>query len=213
MPAKPSSSARPRPGGGFNPGMGFGSEHLDEQAMQQAVSQKALSQQGASASTTASAAQNVPTNLNDLSGSSEAEQNESASEDIVDGILIKPVEQVVKDVGQAIGLPEWLQWLGVTTETPEEAEKKKVVWQRYQALDQEQQAYAKQRFEAEMQKRQQDEEEQQQRAAAEATEQQFAVPQGKKDGAEGLGSKSKKQQASHMVQQQRQSFNSTMSAN
>ncbi len=35
---------RPRPGGGFNPGIGQFNDHLDEQAMQQAMKQKALSQ-------------------------------------------------------------------------------------------------------------------------------------------------------------------------
>ena len=36
--------SRPRPGGGFNAGLGQFNEHLDEQALQQAVGQKQLHQ-------------------------------------------------------------------------------------------------------------------------------------------------------------------------
>lgn len=209
MPAKPPTSARPRPGGGFNPGMGFGGEQLDEQALQQAMSQKTLAQQGANPGV-------APTSTSGLTGAAgDTAQAEPASTDIVEGIVLEPIKQVVTDVLDATGLPEWLQWLGITQQTPEQEAHKRQCLQRYQALNEQQQAVAKQEFEARMQKKQQEEEERQQRAAAEQAErsQQLAVPQGKKDGAEGMGGKSRKQQATHMVQQQRQSFNSTMSAN
>ena len=47
---------RARPGGGFNSGMGQFGEHLDESAMQQAMTQKALAQQQANPQTAAAAA-------------------------------------------------------------------------------------------------------------------------------------------------------------
>ena len=44
----PKPGMRPRPMGGFNPGMGASSEHLDEAAMKSASKQKQLTQQQAS---------------------------------------------------------------------------------------------------------------------------------------------------------------------
>lgn len=209
MSAKPSASSRPRPGGGFNPGMGFGSEHLDEQAMQQAMGQKSLAQQGAAPSNAPTPqSQNVPT--------PDTDSSEKASSDIVEGMLLEPLKQVAEDVSEAIGLNRLLSFLGLRQESPEENDKKRQLWQRYQQLDQEQQAYAKQRYEQELQKKQQEEEEHQQQVAAEQAQkdQQVVVPQGTKQGAEGPGGgQSKKQQTAQLMQQQRQSFNSTMSAN
>lgn len=98
-------------------------------------------------------------------------------------------------------------WLGINPEnlTPEEQAQAKEFHGRYQHLDQEQQAVARQMYQEQMQKKkiQADEDRRKKEIEAQKNEQSIVMPTGPQRGAEGPGGKSKKQQVMHKLKQDR----------
>lgn len=189
--------------------MGFGSEHLDEQAQAQAMKQKTLVQQAAAptgSSATGSAGTGAANGQN---------ATNTPTSDPIEGMLIDPIKAVVEDVADTLGITDFLKWIGVIQPTEEERAKAETSLRRYQQLNSEQQQYARERFEQEQQRKKAEEEARQQAAEQEqaAANQGLAVPTGTQHGFQGMGGQSNKQQTQTMLQQQRQSFNSTASAN
>lgn len=204
----PSPAARPRTGGGFNPGMGSGafSEHLDENAMQAAMGQKQLSQQQADPSTASAAAQAAQ--QKGLQGLTQAPSKQKPREvgTIPQELVARPAKDIVKGV---LSLFDINSLLGVdpVSDSPQEIAKKRQIHQRWTKLNQEQQQVAQQRYQELMQKKQQQEQEEQIRKEQEAqAEQQAVMPtSGPKKGPAGPAG-SKKQKASQQLEMQRKSM-------
>ncbi len=185
---------RARPGGGFNAAPGGLSEHMDEAAMQQALSAQAQSQQ-----TGAISPQQV--------AQTAATQASSTQQPREMGTLGEEVERMGSDVVE--GIKDFLSfatWFGLDpqTMTPEEKQRLKTVHTTYQKLDQEQQAYARQKYQQEQQRKKQQEEEaaMRRRQQEEAANKDVIVPKSPQKGARGFGG-SKKQKATQMLQDKR----------
>lgn len=121
----------------------------------------------------------------------------------------------VSDIFQ--GIKEFFNlntWLGINPSKldPQQQAKAKQVHSRYQQLDQEQQAVARQMFEAKMQKKRMEQEEEQRKKQMEAQKQaqSFEMPSGPKKGPVGPASgKSKKQNVLTKLKQDRTTLNNT----
>lgn len=166
-----------------------------------------LAQQQAQKHTQTQSAQSTP-----ASQSQQAQQTPST--DIVEGILVEPLAAVAEDVWRALVPESVRRFLGFTPD-PETQARQQQALQRYQRLNAEQQQYAQTRAQELLERREAEEQQQKERRAAEqaAAQQSLAVPTGKKDGPEGMGGKSRSQQATQMVSQMRNSFNNPGSAN
>lgn len=191
---------RPRPMGGFNPGMGDLNEHLDENAMQAAVQQKALAQQGTTTSQSSSSNQKAAGSQTGIP----AQPREVGS--LAEELLERPAQDVRQ---QLVDLFDINRILGISLEQddPGTQARKKQLHSRWQQLNQEQQQYAQQKYKEEMEKKKQEEQEKQAREqqAKQAEQQQLAVPSSPQKGPVGPGG-SKKSRAVQKLQQDRQTL-------
>lgn len=229
---------RPRPGGGFNPGMGQFNDHMDEQAMQSAMKQKALSQMagaqtgpnpsgGAVNPFATPGGSNMPSGSglppgaglpngmpsSDQMGMDASGQQPAGSPSVFDTVITQPVEDLAKVFLEALHLDKLLGISG-NKDTPEEKAKKQAMHKRYQQLTEEQQAVARQKYQERMQQEKQREQEEEQRKQME--EQQKAasieIPSSPQKGPAGPGGKSKKSNAIQKLQQDRKTLSSPSSA-
>jgi hypothetical protein len=200
MPA-PRPAARPRPGGGFNQGMGQFGEHLDENAAQQAMGQKALSQQ------TASTAQQKP--------ATPPPAQQAPPREL--GTITDEAKRVGGDIwGEIKQFFSLNTWLGLNpdTMTAEDKQKASQVHQNWNKLTQEEQQVSKQRYQQEMQRKKQEEEEKQQREEQrrqQAESQPIQAPSGPQKGPKGPGGK--KQKAVQKLQHDRKTLSSAKGSN
>lgn len=186
---------RMRPGGGFNSSPGGISEHMDESATQQAFSQKATSQQ---------ASQLTQQQLAQAAAQKQQQQQQAPPREM--GTIGDEVKRmggdIVKEMKQLFSFATWFG-LEPETMTPEEKEKLKIIHQNYQKLDQEQQAYARQKYQEEQQRKKAAEQEAaMKKQQEEAAQSQVVMPSSPKKGAQGPGG-SKKQKATQMLQDKR----------
>jgi len=196
---------RARPGGGFNLGGGF-NEHLDEAALQQAGKQKQLTQAQADPSTAKAAAQAAQ-----QSQGQQAPPPEVGS--LTDELIKRPIKGVWEEIKKFFSLNTWLGIEPPQIKTPEQQAKAKQIHQRYQQLDQEQQAVARKRFQELEQKKKLEEEEKMRKKQMEEQKkaQEVQMPSSPKKGPIGPGM-SKKQKAQARLQQQRQTLGTVQGA-
>lgn len=210
MPAKP-PAFRPRPGGGFNQGMGQFGEHLDEQALQQAVSQKQLGQQQAAGT---GSPQGVPTGTNPLNPAAPP-----APPREVGTLFEELVKRPLVDIGKGLlSLFDFSAALGMSppeTKTPEEKARLKGMHARYQQLNKEQQTVAQQMYQEELQKKKLEKEEEERRKQLEKQKeaQTLQMPSSPNKGPIGPGGTTGKQRAVNQLNQNRQMLNAPASAN
>lgn len=191
-------AARPRPGGGFNPGMGQFNDHLDENAMQQAVKQKALSQQAGS--------QTGPLQQSPAGTPQQPQSSEAPS--LFDTTVSRPIQDIAKTILEAMHLDKLLGLVG-SSDTPEDKAKKQAMMRRYNQLTEEEQAVVREKYQKRMQeeKARQQEEEQKKRLAEEEKQRTVVMPSsGAKKGPDAGGGHSKKSNAIQKLQQDRKTL-------
>ena len=203
----PKPQATPRMGGGFNQGMGgFGGEQLDEQAMSQMMQQKALGQQGGAAGTSPKSSSSPKSHTPQY----------AAPGSVVEEVLTRPAQGILGGLKDLVfGFFDIKNIFGDNdTDTSDQKAKRQSLHQRYQQLDQEQQAVAQKRFQEEMQRKKAEEEAEMQRKQQEQQQKQaqVSVPSSPKKGPVGP-SGSNKQKATTKLQQDRQQLNGPGSAN
>lgn len=198
----PAPAVQQRPGGGFNQGLGQFNEHLDEQAMQQAMKQKALSQQAGS--------QTGP-----VQNTTQANPQQPTSSDssFFDAAITKPVQDLAKTFLEALHLDKLLG-LGGSADTPEDKAKKQAMMRRYNQLTEEQQAVARQKYQERMQREKLLEQEAEQKRQIEEQKRAASIqmPSSPQKGPEGPGGGSKKSQAITKLQQDRKTLGGPQSA-
>jgi hypothetical protein len=222
--------AQPRMGGGFNAGMGgmggFG-EHLDENAMQQALGQKQLAQQSTSQQSAIQAGQGGGKAHTDFSQQQaealhQAQPNGAAvpasntSREVgtlTEELLTRPVQDIAEGLMSFFDINALLG-VNPQVDSPEEQAKKKQLHQRWQQLNQEQQQVAQQKYQQEMQKKQAEEEEKQRikQQEAAAASQTIQAPSSPQKGPQGPGG-SKKQKAVTKLQNDRKQLGGPSSVN
>lgn len=196
-------SVAPRPTGGFSSGHDQFGEHLDEAALQQAVSQKQLGQQQATAT---GSPQGVPTG-----SAAPTPPREMGS--IAEELVTRPLVDIAKGVATLFDFSAALGMKPPETKTPEEKQRMAATHQRYQQLNQEQQAYAKKEYQRRLQEKQQQEEmEEQRRQQQQAASQDIVVPTSTQKGPVGPTGSSK-QRAVTKLQHDRQTLGGPASAN
>ncbi len=200
-------SFRPRPGGGFNQGLGQFGEHLDEQALLQAAQQKALSQQSSSVSQTP-----VAQNPTDTAA---PEPQSAGGPSLFDTLITAPMEAIGKTFLSLLGLDKLLGIDTSAPQTPEERAKKQTLLRRYNQLDDEQQAVARTRYQQRLRREQmlQQEEERRRQFEAQKDEAPLQAQSKPQSGAQGPGGqRSKKQQMLSKLQQDRKTLSGPQSA-
>ncbi|NCS97670.1 MAG: hypothetical protein GW762_03735 [Candidatus Pacebacteria bacterium] len=195
MPGGPKpSGTQMRPSGGFNASPGGMSEHMDEAAMQQAASQKATSQQ---------ASQISPQQMAQAAAQKQATQQPREMGTIGDEVK-RMGGDLLKEM-KALFSFATLFGIEPSTLSPEEKEKLKIIHQNYQKLDQEQQAYARQKYQEEQQRKKMLEQEAAQRKQQEeAAQSQVIMPSSPQKGAKQGGSQ--KQQTTQRLQDKRKTL-------
>ncbi len=196
----PKPSFRPRPGGGFNQGMGQFGEALDESAMAQAGSQKSLTQQSVS-----------PTNAPPPGPNSGAggQAGPPPAPRPVGGLSEELLKRPAKDIWQEIRQFFSLNtWLGIKPDTndPQKKAKMAATHKRFNSLTEDQQAVAKKLYQEKMQRQKQEEEEKQRRKQLEEKKkaESLVMPSSPKKGPIGPASgKSNKANTTEMLNQQR----------
>ncbi len=203
-------SMRPRPGGGFNPGMGSFGEHLDENAMQQAMGQKQQAQQGAQLNPTMAAQQQQLAQQQQQPGAAPPPPREMGT--IAEELFTRPLKDIARGVSSLFDI---YNWLGIKKyePDPEKLAKNKQMLQKYNQLEAADQAQVRKTTQERMQKqkleREQEEHKKQQAAAA---QQDFVMPSSPKKGPEGPGGTGK-QKAVQKLQQDRKTLSGPQSAN
>jgi len=201
-------SFRPRPGGGFNPGMGGSNEHMDESAMQSAVQQKALSQQASQPNAQQIAQQAAQ---NQQQGASQAPPREIGT--IGEELLVRPAQDLLKGLASIFDLNAMLGLSPAQIETPEEKAKKQQTLQRFNKLTEEDQAYARRKYQERLKQKEAEEQEKEQKRQIEAQKsQEVIVPSSTKKGPEGP-SGNKKKQAVTKLQNDRKTLSGPSSVN
>ncbi len=208
--SNPTPSARPRPGGGFNPGGDQFGEALDENAMSQAMMQKQLGQQQAVG---AGSPQGVPTGTTPFGPGAPARKPREVGS-LTEELVKRPLVDIGKgllsifDFSAALGLspPE--------TKSPEEKARLHATHNRFQKLNQEQQALARKKYQEEMQKKKmlQEEEERRRQQKRQQEAQQIDMPSSPKKGPVGP-SGSQKQRTVTKLEQDRKTLGGPASAN
>jgi hypothetical protein len=200
MPA-PKPSFRPRPGGGFNPGMGQFGEHMDDDAAQQAVGQKALGQQSVST------AQQKPATPPPVQQTPPREVGSIADE------AKRAASDVWSEIKQFFSLHTWLG-INPDTLTQEEKQQASQFHQNWNKLTQAEQEVAQKKYQESMQKKKQEEEEQlrQEEEKRRSEAQPIQAPSGPKKGPVGPGG-SKKQKATQQLQQDRKTLGGPKGSN
>lgn len=214
MPA-PKPSFRPRPGGGFNQGIGHFNEHLDEDAMQQSVKQKALTQQTNDPATAQAAAQGQSAHAQQPGqGQFPGQQPGGAPprpprevSSIADELITRPAHDIIQELTSFFSLNTWLGIKPPNPDDPQEVARKKQMHQRWQKLNDEQQEVAKRRYQEEMQKKKTLEEEEQRKKQMEEQQkaQTLEMPSSPQKGPVGPAG-SKKQKAVQKLQQDRKTL-------
>lgn len=148
------------PGGGFGPSMGGGfGEMMDESALMQSAQQPT------------SASPQLPPQLAgalpDGTPGIASEQAAAEPADLVEAVVVRPIETIGKVLSSATGLDN-LAGLWGTDNSPEAQAKKQQIQQRYQQLGQEQQAAADARYQELLEREQLIEQEKQQAAQRKA---------------------------------------------
>lgn len=202
---------RPRPGGGFNTGMGQFGEHLDESAVSQAAAQKMLGQQQANPQGAAAAAAGAK-----QGAKPSAQQQPRAVGSLGDELIRRPFGDIWKEVKKFFSLNTWLG-IDPNTEDPEKQQRLAAIHRGYEKLDQEQQAYARQLVQQrEQQKKQQLEEDQRRKQFEQQQREQSGVqaPSSPQKGPVGPASgKSRKSNAITQMTQNRQRMGQAQGAN
>jgi hypothetical protein len=187
-----SPAPRPRTSGGFNQGIGHFNdsfdEHLDENAMQSAMMQKALSQQSSSSAQPGGGPSPLGAGL--PGGAQPVAPREVGS--LTEELVERPTQDIVAGLKSFFDINQLLD-INPETDDPATQAKKKQMHSRWQTLDQEQQQVAQQRYKQEMEQKQREEQArqqaEQQRRAAEA--QTLSVPSGPSKGPAGPGGQKK----------------------
>ncbi len=204
--------ARPRPMGGFNPGLGAPAEHLDEAAMKAASQQKQLSQQQSSVQSASGKSGTNP--LVSPTDKTQLPQGENKStfqsqkprevSSLKDELIYRPLADIKKGLTSIFDLNALL---GINTEdTPEEQAKKKQIHQRFQKLTEEQQQVVQKKYQEQMQQKklEQEEEERKKQEEEAASQQSIIAPASPKKGPIGPASgQSRKQRTQSLLQQSR----------
>lgn len=207
-------AARPRPTGGFHQGIGHFNEHLDENAMQQAVQQKALGQQGTT-STPAPMQQSAGglPGLPGQPGMPGATAEPRAVGTVQEELVTRPVQDIKKEL---LAFVDINALLGIHPEQddPQTQAQKKALHTRWQKLNQEQKDLATKKYQEEMQKKQaqQQQEEEERARAAQAQRDSLVVPSSPKKGPVGPGGTGKKA-AVAQLEQDRKTLSGPKSAN
>lgn len=187
------SGMQMRPGGGFNAAPGGLSEHMDEAALQQAMGTKAQAQQSG----------NISPQQMAQAATQKSQQQQPREMGTIGEEMKRMGGDVVKGLKELFSFATWFG-LDPQTMTPEEQQKLKTIHQNYQKLDQEQQAYARQKYQEEQQrKKAQEEEAAMRRQQEEASKSEMAMPSSPQKGAQGPGGGSKKQKTTQMLQDKR----------
>lgn len=214
----PKPTATPRAMGGFNSGFGnFSDEHLEENAFQQAMGQKALGQQAtaASQSTTGGSALQPGQLPGQLPGQQPGAQPPQPREvsTIPDELVKRPAKDIVQGLKSIFDI-NTLLGIDPTKDDPQTQARKKQQLQRWQSLNQEQQQYAQQLFQEKMKKKQQAEQEEQMKKQQEQQRQaqSFEMPSSPKKGPVGPGGSGKKA-AVTKLEQDRKTLGGPASAN
>ncbi len=196
----PAPAFRPRPGGGFNQGMGAFNEEMDQQSMQTALQQKALTQQQSVTPTQAAAASQGP-----------AQPREVGT--LTEELLQRPAKDVAEGLVSFFDLHKLLN-INPETDTPEEQAQKRQMHQRYQEMTEAEKAEAQKNAKMAMEQKQHDLQVEEQKKQAEAQQdKQLNIPTGKKDGPVGPGQKSHKQDMVAKLQHDRKTLSGPASAN
>jgi hypothetical protein len=205
MPAPARPSVRPRPGGGFNQGLGQFGEAFDESVAGQAMQQKALGQQQVSPSGAAAAAQAARTQV--------PQQQPREVGSFKDELIDRPLKDMWHEITQFFALNTWLG-IDPNTKDPKEQQKMVATHRRYQQLTKEQQAVARQKYQEEMKKKQWEEQEKQRKKQLEEQQkaQDLPMPSSPNKGPVGPGG-SKKQKAAAKLQHDRQTLGSPQGSN
>jgi len=208
-----SAAVTPRQLGGFNQGLGESNEHLDENAMQSALQQKALAQQGTSAaqSTTGGSALNMQGTA--PAAAAQAPKPREVGT-IPEELLKRSLTDVVKGM-QSIFDINVLLGINPEKDDPQVQAKKKQTLQRWQKLNNEQREVAQRAYQAKIEKEKQQKQQEQmekQRAEKERS-QQLVMPTSVKKGAEGPGGQKKAQpRAVQKLEQDRKTLSGPASA-
>lgn len=194
-------SAAPRPGGGFNPGMGQFGEHIDEAAMMKAMQAKGLQQQQASAST-------VPT---PQPSHQQAPSPPSDMGSFTDELFVKPAQDFVKGIKDLASLDTWLN-IKPSPEQEQERARKEVMLKRFNKMTDEEQEIFKLKYQERIKKQQMEEEEKNRKKQIEMQQQQsLNMPHKAQSGPVGPGM-SGSQKAKAQLDWDRQRQDSTASA-
>jgi hypothetical protein len=195
----PGPTAVTRASGGMRQNFGFkniDSEHMEQQAMQGAVAQKALQQQSS----------NSPTKQSAQSQTQKPQKTTPPREvgSLKQELVTRPIEDIKKELHKFVDL-NLLLGIDPTNDTPEKQAKKKQLHARYQQLTEAEQKVARERYQQKLQQEQ--EEEKQQQAEKKKAEQQkqanIAPPSSvsKKPGLIGVGKGSKGKAMGRLQQQ------------
>lgn len=198
--------ARPRPSGGFNSGFGNfqdSFEHLDENAVQSAMQQKQLTQQTTNSAQSTTGGQALGTPQQGLTHEPTKPREVGT---ITEELIKRPAKDVVAGLAAAFDINSLLQ-ISLEKDSPEVQAKKKQKLQRWNKLNQEQQAVAQDLYRQEMKKKQQEEEEKQAQAQREqqAKQDSIAVPSSPQKGPIGPGG-SHKAKAVQRLEQDRKTL-------
>jgi hypothetical protein len=188
-------------------GMSSFGEHMDENAMQQAMGQKQQGQQGSQLNPAMGAAQQQM--------AQQQAQNQQPPRELgtlAEELITRPAKDIVKGLGSLFDI---YNWLGIKKyePDPEKIAKHKQMLHRYNQLDAEDQAQVRKTTQKRMQEqkmRQEEEERKKQQAAA--AQQDFVMPSSPKKGPEGPGGSGKKR-ATQKLQQDRKTLSGPSSAN
>lgn len=202
------SSIRPRPGGGFNQGLGQFGEGFDESVANQAMQQKALGQQQVAPAGAAAAAAGQQ-------AKSQQPQARPPRElgSLQDELLVRPSKDIWQETKQFFSLNTWLG-INPNTEDPQKKQRLSATHKRYQQLDQEQQAYARKKYQEEMKKKQAEEQEKEHKKKLQEQQkaQDLPMPSSPKKGPIGPGM-SGKQKVAAQLQHDRQTLSTPSGSN
>lgn len=205
----PRPAARPRPMGGFNSGMGHFNEHLDEDAMQQAMQQHALGQQAGGAPPAGAGSDGAA--LGGLGGASAPAPREIGT--FQEELITRPVHDVAEGLRSLFDLRAVL---GINPETddPQTQAQKKQMLQRFDQMTEAEQAVAQEEYQRRLKEKQAQEQEKeaQRQQAAQQQAQTLEVPTGRQHGAQSPTG-SKKQQAAQRIQQDRKTLSNAKGVN
>ena len=193
-------SFRPRPGGGFNQGLGQFGEALDESAMAQAGTQKSLTQQ--SVSPTTAPPPGPKTGAGGQAGPAPAPRPVGT---LGQELIQRPARDIWQEIRQFFSLNTWLG-IKPDTDDPQKKAKMAATHKRFNGLTEDQQAVAKKLYQEKMQKQKQEEEEKQRRKQLEEKKkaESLVMPSSPKKGPIGPASgKSNKANTTEMLNQQR----------